>query len=441
MRSAFLRVDTPLPVMHDKSMTNRGRGGSKRGPFSQVKHGSAVVPIYRGEVYGRTRYTVAFYLNQQRVRRTFSSLDAARAEARTAAQKIQEGMSAINDISPQRRDSLLAAERIVGEFDVPLVTAADEYARCRKRLGGFPLMSAVEEFLRRTSGVKLGAKVGDVVKEFLESKRQDQISKVYLTQLTQTLARLMAAFPGDLLHIQSSDIDRWLRGFEVSPVTRNTMLRCVKVFFSFAKTQGFLPRSEPSAAEMLAMVKTGDTKTEIFSPEEFVRVLAAAPQHLVGLLAVGGFAGLRAAEMERLDWSAVDLDRRIITLRADQAKTASRRIVPISENLARWVEKVPRSGKVVEKHGYFHEASLLAQRLGIQWPCNGLRHSFISYRLALINDVNKVALEAGNSAAIIFKHYRELVTDVCAKNWFSIMPPEGWEPQIKTRRRILLRRR
>jgi integrase len=55
---------------------------------------------------------------------------------------------------------------------------------------------------------------------------------------------------------------------------------------------------------------------------------------MIPYLALGAFAGLRAAEMARLDWSAIDLDRRIITIRADQAKTASRRLVPITENLA-----------------------------------------------------------------------------------------------------------
>lgn len=36
--------------------------------------------------------------------------------------------------------------------------------------------------------------------------------------------------------------------------------------------------------------------------------------------------------------------------------------------------------------------------------------------------MNQVALEAGNSAAIIFKHYRELVRAEEAKRWFEIEP-------------------
>jgi hypothetical protein len=38
---------------------------------------------------------------------------------------------------------------------------------------------------------------------------------------------------------------------------------------------------------------------------------------------------------------------------------------------------------------------------------------------------DQVALEAGNSPSIIFKHYRELTTEEQVVKWFSIMPKVG----------------
>jgi hypothetical protein len=58
------------------------------------------------------------------------------------------------------------------------------------------------------------------------------------------------------------------------------------------------------------------------------------------------------------------------------------------------------------------------------WKKNALRHSFISYRVADIQNVNQVAHECGNSPAVIFKHYRELVRPAEAKKWFGIQPNE-----------------
>ena len=60
-----------------------------------------------------------------------------------------------------------------------------------------------------------------------------------------------------------------------------------------------------------------------------------------------------------------------------------------------------------------------------EWKKNALRHSFISYRVAEIQDTAKVSLEAGNSPQIIFQHYRELVRLKEAKRWFAIEPGKG----------------
>ena len=70
---------------------------------------------------------------------------------------------------------------------------------------------------------------------------------------------------------------------------------------------------------------------------------------LLGLLLFS--PGLRAAELSRLDWKAVNLERGMIELRAGQAKTASRRIVPISDNLAAWrlIRLVPRALRDVSR--------------------------------------------------------------------------------------------
>ena len=56
------------------------------------------------------------------------------------------------------------------------------------------------------------------------------------------------------------------------------------------------------------------------------------------------------------------------------------------------------------------------------WKHNALRHSFISYRVAQIQNVAQVALEAGNSPRMVFSNYRELVRPADAERWFGITP-------------------
>jgi len=56
------------------------------------------------------------------------------------------------------------------------------------------------------------------------------------------------------------------------------------------------------------------------------------------------------------------------------------------------------------------------------WPSNALRHSFGSYHLAQFKGAAAPALQMGNSPAMIFKHYRELVKPKDAENYWRIRP-------------------
>jgi integrase len=139
---------------------------------------------------------------------------------------------------------------------------------------------------------------------------------------------------------------------------------------------------------------------------------------------LGAFAGLRSEEILRLEWADVTRRPGFIEVAAHKAKTATRRLVPITENLANWLAPVRANGLVWQNtKAMFHKTRLrVAAEAGVRWKPNVLRHSFISYRLAELQDVNRVALEAGNSPQMIFRHYRELATPEQAQTWFSIAP-------------------
>jgi integrase len=180
-----------------------------------------------------------------------------------------------------------------------------------------------------------------------------------------------------------------------------------------------------TAAEQLKKVKLKNDDVEVFTPAEMTKILHAAPPHLVPILAIGAFSGIRMAELNRPDWSAVDLDRGIIEIRAGLAKTASRRIIPIPDNLDAWLRPLARKGKVVHAKELQTHVPAQCRALGLEWPRNVLRHSYISYRVAQVKSADQVAIEAGNSPGIIFKHYRELTTEDKADAWFGILPKEG----------------
>ena len=411
-----------------RSKTRGSKGRKKKGPFLKVKSGSAMVPIYRTETKGRVRYMLSFYRDERRMRKVFTSLDCAKREALFVAQRIQVGMQHVTDLKPHERDSFKAAVAMLDKTGIPLVAAVEDYIRARDLAGTESLAAMASEYGRHFKKVVQRVSIPEVVAEMLLHREQDGASKVYMGQLKTTLNRFALRFPGEILDTTSQEIDAWLRSLDVAPGTRNSMLRCIKVFFSFARSRNYLPEERNTAADSVRLVKNVSDDVTIFTPAQMEVILHAAPPRLVPILAIGAFSGIRVAELNRLDWSAVNLERRIIEIRAGQAKTASRRVVPITDNLAAWLEPLKRTGKVVSAKNMHVDVSALARALKIEWPRNVLRHSFISYRIADVKSADQVALEAGNSPSIIFKNYRELTTEAQAEKWFSIMPKEGqWQ--------------
>ncbi len=154
-------------------------------------------------------------------------------------------------------------------------------------------------------------------------------------------------------------MDGWLRGLNLSAKSRNGMLICVKVLFSFARLQNCLPAEQMTAAEQLKKVKVKSYENvAVFTPDVMRKILHAAPPHVIPILAIGAFSGIRMAELNRLDWSAIDLERGIIELRAGQAKTASRRPIPITQNLRAWIAPLlPKDFVRVRHHGWMSGAA------------------------------------------------------------------------------------
>ena len=142
-------------------------------------------------------------------------------------------------------------------------------------------------------------------------------------------------------------------------------------------------------------------------------------------LAIGAFAGLRHAELMRLEWQDVKLSQGHIEVTAAKAKTAQRRIVPLSDNLVQWLyPRSSKTGALFTGHPtrFLGKVTKVASVCAFAWIQNGLRHSFASYRLAVCKSAAEVALEMGNSPRIVFEHYRELVTSADAASWWKITP-------------------
>jgi integrase len=306
-----------------------------------------------------------------------------------------------------------------------------EYLECAEKLEPYnaTIRDAVDFYLPHLSASKRTCSPAELVDELLKVKEADGASARYLEDLRGRLRQFAESFDGrPVASITAPMVDEWLRslsdkatGKRLSPVTRNNFRRILVVAFNFAKGRGYCVANP---AEQSAKAKEIESAVGILTVDQTARLLESASADLVSYLAIGAFAGLRRAELERLDWQEVDLQSGLIEVAAAKAKSARRRFVKIQPNLAKWLQPHAQLSGNVTPLGYRGLLESARETAGIeQWPQNALRHSFASYHLAKFSDAAALALELGHTNSnLVFQHYRQLVRPKDAERYWKIVP-------------------
>jgi hypothetical protein len=143
-------------------------------------------------------------------------------------------------------------------------------------------------------------------------------------------------------------------------------------------------------------------------------------------VAIGAFAGLRSAELQRLDWEEIDFEEEFIEVKAAKAKSARRRLVKMQPCLRAWIEPFAKKSGHVAPSNIDYQLRKITHRAGIDtWPHNALRHSFASYHLARFKNAAELALEMGHTKTnLIFQHYRQVVRESQALLFWNVVPAE-----------------
>ena len=402
------------------------RPSAASGKPTVITVGAFSATIYFTPAQGRPRYTLAWAdPSRGRVRETFTEFDAAKLRAEEVARSLQEGDTAAAGFRGPERARFAAILQTLEPTGLSAEVAAAQFAEAFRILGGRSVIEAAREYALRHRLDLPTVTVPAAVATFLEDRKTAGSSKRYLQDL-QT--RLVHGFAADnavnLADLTADRIREWLIQAGGGPRHHNNNLATLKTLIRFCIGRRWLPK-DTELLDGITKRKVDAGAIEIWTPEEMALLLRQCPPVALPAMAISAFAGLRNAEVARLEWKDVHLAEGFIEVSAAKAKTASRRLAPCPPNLVEWLSQcAERTGPIWPHHNNtthnaFREA---ARRADLQWRENALRHSFVSYRLADLQDVARVALEAGNSPAMIFKHYRELVRPADGARWFQIRP-------------------
>jgi integrase len=267
--------------------------------------------------------------------------------------------------------------------------------------------------------------VVQLAKEVLEAKRKDGMSVTYIADLKKRLPRFCADFgERSIAGITVEELDNWLRALPGAPKSRANYRANIGVLFSYAARRRII---DSNPILHTARPKLPDNPPEIFAVDELAALLNAAATRepeLVPMLVIGAFAGVRDAEIKRLNWSEVDQRRGHIEIKSSKAKSARRRIIEMQPNLREWLKPYAEMTGAVVPVNARKKLDLVCKATELtRWPQNGLRHSFASYRSAATHDAPRVASELGHtSPQMLYSTYRELVLPEEAERYWKLVP-------------------
>jgi integrase len=422
----------------------------------KVKHRRKVLAkIYR-PCKGRESYRVTWYAAGKRQMKSFATYAGERGAKEFAETKVKELANNPHAamLSPsQATDALAAIERLQAHVQATgrrfsLVSSVSQFCEADVKVNGRLLTDVADGFMTTVVSVKRKDLI-QAVKDFIaldeprtaaQPGQRPEIEPRYLRQKRRMLEKFATMLPGHAVcDVTKSHIDMFINGLSnlptrrknlpkpSTPKSRNHYRGSLRMFIEWATRQDYLPQNHRLLeAESMKPEKTNRGETLFYTPKELRDLLEAADGPVQALMAIGGLAGLRTAELLRLDWADVWHVSGHIEVTAGKSKTRSRRLVKMVPALAKWLSPFRqfKTGKLwAQQEQYFHEqVAVICDEAKVKRKANALRHSFCTYHFALDGNENLTAQQAGNSPAMIHGHYKGLATKKEAKAWFAIKP-------------------
>jgi integrase len=353
-----------------------------------------------------------------RIRRTFKIREEAEEHLKIAQKQIAAYGAAAMEISDVLRIAAIEADRLLQPFKKTIVEAAQFFVKhLSKTQASVKVSHAIVEFAKASKDCSIRYK-RDLTyrlgcKFEAKTRRAPTVSQFEKTFSDRTMSE-----------ITTEELDDFLGSLKLGAVSQNTFRRRIITLWTFAaeKKRGWC--GAEIATGTIHAKETAKDEVGILTTEELTRLLnAARGKDTLAYWAIAVFAGLRASELERLDWSDVNHDH--ILVRAKNSKTKTRRAVDLQPNLLRWLE-LCRDGKTGNVAPRGLREKLLADRkeagLDKNWKSNCARHSFGSYFLAREQSTDKTAYQMGNTPEIVEGHYRQVVAPADAARYWSIEP-------------------
>jgi len=288
------------------------------------------------------------------------------------------------------------------------------------------LEEAAKYYLKHVITYRDAPMIPQIVERMIaEAEKNDRRDRT-ISDLKSRLTTFSEGFPDRRLsELTVEEIKAWIDEDEDwSARNRINYLTKISQLFNYAVKHNWM---DANLAERIDRPSAEDSEPKIFTVEQAEKLLKNANGFgLLPYISLGLFAGLRSAELMRLDGKDVKFEDRAVIVGQQVAKKRSRRVVEMCDALHAWLEPLkPLNGPIVDVKEFRDNMDELRKAAELKaWPHNGLRHSFGSYHLSFYGDAVKTAGQMGQrSSDVIHNHYKALVMKTESEKFWNLTPP------------------
>jgi integrase len=291
-------------------------------------------------------------------------------------------------------------------------------------LGDVPVEEAVR-FYAMHHGMTSPVTVNKVVEEFVNVKRQDQVSNAYINCLNYHFREFGKKYGTSYIrNITTPELNVYLRSI-TDLRTRHNHRASLCSLFKFAMEQNYIPQALKSPAAATTRTEVPAKTPDLFTPDELKKLFNAANYRDIGLLIAGAYAGIRMAEIDRLTWGDILWEENAFVLTAEKTKTGRRRLAYFPESVSEGFKKITEMYRIkpedrIVPGKFYKRLKAVCERAGVRWKKNAFRKTFISCRMAIDRDAPRIAEQCGNSVEMVQNNYKGLVTKNQAEEWFAV---------------------
>jgi integrase len=214
--------------------------------------------------------------------------------------------------------------------------------------------STSEAFAKRLLQKRLGEAAAGIHRDLRRLKYEDLrrgFFDVYQTKHYKSLRTVKKT--GEPRLDAVTRLNGFFEGYRASAINTDTMVEFTKKLQADGKADGTINRSLSALRRMFhiakekgalrdvphfPMLKENNVRQGTLAKESYPRLLAALPEYLRPVLAIGYHTGMRLGEIQGLKWDQIDFLNRMIRLNAGETKNDAAREIPVTGELCTMLE-------------------------------------------------------------------------------------------------------